>query len=731
MLFAPNPGLTHTSLILVPPTIYNETHPEWYAAPEFGWPHGNQLCWKAPGLQEFLAQRVATLLRAQPNVSIISVSQSDDKVVKNSSSPVGYTIHSGECRTGQDLIETVKEGSPMAPMLQTVNFIADAIAKEFPHVAVNTLAYSYARLAPNITRPRSNVIVQLATGECNFGAAMTDISNAPFRVYMESWAKRSNRTWIWNYQTNFHSFITPFSDYFVLGSHIRYFVENNVTGIFQQGASSGPGSDMAELRDYVTARMMFEPTLDSTQLIVRFVAGYYGPAAAPHVMTYLHTIDAAVTNTSCDLKLGFDGIHAAFLTPEVLLRAAAVWAAARQAAASNPFFSAHVKRSALAVWYVVVHRWAELAQYAKAHRIAWPLEATLEGAFATLVNAVELTNAAYREGAPCVIEGPPWSNSCGQVMADAFSPPLNITALHDELFPGRRPATAIRKDLVGGNDKAGGHREAPHLRIFSFYGDDPVGQQGIVNVRLNNEDFPGNVGHFNFSSIDASFAKNMSSFIDIGGYNNMVWKGHSGVLPGWQDRVTSTLIAASSRIASGAVVGLFLGDEIVCSGMPVENLTAVAAFCKKKLTQMGYTQALVYLNECSGSFLENSPNRRPNDYFKDSIPAGLDIISYDSYQLSNNTKFAPTPWWLQEPIGNRLFYKTHILPKLGPHQKFMVVPGFYGNDSATADEQTLQDGRLLAKLEQYWTWMKEDPKVVGIVPYLLRRIPLLCLFSMQ
>ena len=28
VLFAPNPGLTHTSLILVPPTIYNETHPD-------------------------------------------------------------------------------------------------------------------------------------------------------------------------------------------------------------------------------------------------------------------------------------------------------------------------------------------------------------------------------------------------------------------------------------------------------------------------------------------------------------------------------------------------------------------------------------------------------------------------------------------------------------------------------------------------------------------------------
>ena len=63
------------------------------------------------------------------------------------------------------------------------------------------------------------------------------------------------------------------------------------------------------------------------------------------------------------------------------------------------------------------------------------------------------------------------------------------------------PATAIREDLVGGNDKAGGHREAPHLRIFSFYGNGPAGQQGIVNVRLNNAIFPWKVGKFNFSSM--------------------------------------------------------------------------------------------------------------------------------------------------------------------------------------------------------------------------------------
>ena len=44
--------------------------------------------------------------------------------------------------------------------------------------------------------------------------------------------------------------------------------------------------------------------------------------------------------------------------------------------------------------------------------------------------------------------------------------------------------------------------------------------------------------------------------------------------------------------------------------------------------------------------------------------------------LANESKFAPTPWWLLEPIQNRAFAEAHILPKLRPHQKLMVVPGF-------------------------------------------------------
>ena len=75
-----------------------------------------------------------------------------------------------------------REGSPMGPLLQAVNTIADAIADEFPHIIVDTLAYQYTRPAPKLTKPRSSVVIRLCNIECNFAKPLTDPSNAPFQV---------------------------------------------------------------------------------------------------------------------------------------------------------------------------------------------------------------------------------------------------------------------------------------------------------------------------------------------------------------------------------------------------------------------------------------------------------------------------------------------------------------------------------------------------------------------
>ena len=60
-----------------------------------------------------------------------------------------------------------------------MNSVADAIADEFPHVVVDTLAYQYTRPAPNITVPRKNVVIRLCSIECNFAAPLVRSPSAP------------------------------------------------------------------------------------------------------------------------------------------------------------------------------------------------------------------------------------------------------------------------------------------------------------------------------------------------------------------------------------------------------------------------------------------------------------------------------------------------------------------------------------------------------------------------
>ena len=104
------------------------------------------------------------------------------------------------------------------------------------------LADQWSRPAPKITKPRPNVIIRLCSIECNFAVPLTDPSNAKFQADMSNWARASNRTFIWNYITNFHDFMAPFPDWYSIGPNVRYFQQHGVTGLFQEGAYQSPGT---------------------------------------------------------------------------------------------------------------------------------------------------------------------------------------------------------------------------------------------------------------------------------------------------------------------------------------------------------------------------------------------------------------------------------------------------------------------------------------------------------
>lgn len=348
-------GFVHTFYSLVPPDKYFAEHPEWFSLIDGKRTSANaQLCLTNPKLRDFVVQQVKERLRAMPEANIISVSQND-------------CFNPCQCPDCQAL--DTAEGSHAATMIDFVNYVADQIAPEFPHVAVDTLAYQYTRHPPKTLRPRPNVIVRLCSIECNFHVPLDAPPNAKFAEDIRGWSKLTDRLYVWDYVTDFAHYVQPFPNWFALGPNLRFFQEHHVKGVFEEGAYQSNGSEMSEMRAWVLAQLLWNPHQDDRALIREFLEGYYGPAARP-IGQYLVLLDQAAQdyNLTC-----YTPTDAAFLHFQTLAEAEKLWQQAEAAVASHPELLARVRQGHLSVRYVWLSRWDALRQECAAAHAAWPL----------------------------------------------------------------------------------------------------------------------------------------------------------------------------------------------------------------------------------------------------------------------------------------------------------------------------------------------------------------------
>jgi hypothetical protein len=231
-----------------------------------------------------LVQQALQWLRAEADPGVIDISQND---------------WHGRCQCAKCLAIEEEEGSPSGPLLHFVNAVAEEIEKEFPDVKVMTLAYQYTRKPPKHVRPRHNVVIRLCTIECSFVQSLaTGEQNETFRSDIEGWSKVANQLYIWDYVTNFNHYLVPHPNLRVLGPNIRFFVDHNTIGLFEQGDSQSGIGDFVRMRAWVLSHLMWDHEQDADALVDEFLAGYYGPAAL-ELKAYLDTLcDAAEESTS-------------------------------------------------------------------------------------------------------------------------------------------------------------------------------------------------------------------------------------------------------------------------------------------------------------------------------------------------------------------------------------------------------------------------------------------------
>jgi hypothetical protein len=349
-------GFVHTAYQLVPPDKYFAPHPEWYSLIDGRRTHDNaQLCLSNPELRDFVVAQVRQWLRESPDATIISVSQNDC---------------AGACQCANCRAIDEAEGSPAGSMIAFVNYIAEKIAPEFPHVAVDTLAYQYTRQPPKTLRPRPNVIVRLCSIECNFRAPLDDPSNARFLADLEGWSRICHRLYVWDYVTDFSDYLLPQPNWYVLGPNLRVLQKYAGQGVFEEGAYQSNGAEMAELRAWVLAQLLWNPQQDDRALINEFLAGYYGPAAAQPIHQYLDLMQTA--SQGCYLTC-YTHPHVPYLSFTALAEAEHCWQEAEQAAAADPEKLLRVKIAHLPVRFAFLRNWDELRQECAHLKGVWPL----------------------------------------------------------------------------------------------------------------------------------------------------------------------------------------------------------------------------------------------------------------------------------------------------------------------------------------------------------------------
>ena len=260
----------HTFDRLVPRAQYFASHPEYYC-----WMNGkrihDQLCLTHPEVLRLTIDQLRREMAEQPDKKYWSVSQNDN---------FSYC----QCPDCQKIIDA--EESPAGPVIRFVN----AVASAFPDKIISTLAYQFSRKAPRLARPLDNVHIVLCTIELNRSKPIeNDPESQDFVRDIREWSQLTQNLYLWDYVVQFTNYVSPFPNLHVLQPNLQFFVRHNAFEHFQQ-ANGQSGGEMAELKNWVIAKWLWNPDLDADSLKNDFLNGYFGPAS-PFVRAYIDLLE--------------------------------------------------------------------------------------------------------------------------------------------------------------------------------------------------------------------------------------------------------------------------------------------------------------------------------------------------------------------------------------------------------------------------------------------------------
>lgn len=337
-------AIAHRMINYLPAEKYKKDHPEWYAL------RGDKrmddhICLANEEAAKETARNVIAELDKHPTWRLITLGQADN----------GNFCTCPECKA---LVEKHKANSGM--ILVFINRVAKIVKEKYPSVYINTNAYRWSQTAPEGIRCDDNVMITIPPIACNYSEPLANgwpQENADYKRDLENWGKLTNKIYVWDYTTNFVHYVMPWPNWQVIGPNVRFFLDNKVRGIFNQGSHTTDNGQFSKMTMWVLAQQMWNPQADSMVLAKEFCLGYYGPQAGPLIYEYVTLLADKVVKEKIPVWATHrTHLSAPYLTGELIGKAEKLFRQAEAAVKADPVLLKRVEIAHFPILYTLIKR---------------------------------------------------------------------------------------------------------------------------------------------------------------------------------------------------------------------------------------------------------------------------------------------------------------------------------------------------------------------------------------
>ena len=269
----------HTSFKIVPPEVYMDEHPDWYAR------SGRQLCFSRDpeGLSEVVVEELKKGFTKYPDRNIVTFTQED------------YNAWC-DCQLCTESLNHY--GTDAAVYIKFVNRVADEIkawaAEEYPgrELTIAMFAYQKSEEAPvvetkNGYKPiddsmllRDNVALFYCPIYASYYYDFYSEENAKAATTLDKWNVLGNKLFVWMYGANFRLYLAPYNNFNSMQNNYRFVYDRGAQYLFdQQQFNQTSGTNWYKLRMYLSSNLQWQIDQDQTLLINKFFDNYYKEAS--------------------------------------------------------------------------------------------------------------------------------------------------------------------------------------------------------------------------------------------------------------------------------------------------------------------------------------------------------------------------------------------------------------------------------------------------------------------